>query len=124
MKVTARWLAAPAFALAVWGAGDARAGDIETGNEAESAAPLAAFESLGSDDLAALNGREGVSVLYGEQSFTINNGNNTISADSMRSGTIGLNGSHEGFRGINTMAANTGNGANVQNGLVVNINLH
>lgn len=98
---------------------------------ADSAAnALAGLEPIAPEALSDLNGRQGpdisivTSILTGTQSFEIESTNNNVEAGTMNSGLIGLNNSFHNARGVNNIAANTGIGANVQNGLILLINMH
>lgn len=85
--------------------------------------PFAALAAMPAEDLALLHGREGVSILWGEQHFEIES-SNKLHADRVTSGHVDFGASFNGARGFTAMANNTGNNAIVTNGMIVNLNLH
>jgi hypothetical protein len=96
--------------------GVAVAGDAKTD-------PLGSWSAVEEEDLATLHGREGVVLQVGDQEFEAHS-NNTLNANQVNSGIINFRESLGNMHGIFNQLNNTGNNANNQNGLIVNINVH
>jgi len=89
---------------------------------ADDADPLASFAPIGAADLADLSGRQGINL--SDQELTARVAGGEFDADTIKTGKIDFGSSMRGMRGISNQAINTGNNANVNAGLTVQINFY
>jgi len=90
----------------------------------EAAAPIqpaSAPRPLDAQELAALDGKQGSTILSQQDLTAINRGN-TITANTVGSGPISIGpGAFDGFAGIGNFVINSGHNNNLQGALTINI---
>jgi hypothetical protein len=85
--------------------------------------PLAALTPLGQGDLAALSGRQGISISDQELN-AITHGGTFVAGGDIQTGQVDFGNSMHGMRGMANQAVNTGNNASVNAGMTVHIHLY
>lgn len=89
----------------------------------EGADPLAALPSLDDADLAALSGRQGISI-SNQELLAVTQGGSFSAGDDIETGVVDFGSSMQRMHGLNNQAVNTGNNSNALANMAVHVHLH
>lgn len=85
--------------------------------------PLATLAPLEQGDLAALSGRQGISI-SDQELYAITQGGTFDAGQDINTGLVDFGSSMQRMRGMSNQAVNTGNNASVNAGMTVHIHLY